>query len=295
MDRLRALRTFIAVAEQASFVDAGRRLGMSPTSVTRVVAALEKSVGAPLLIRTTRTVRLSEDGALFMERCRAALAELDDAFKSVSGGSPEPQGTLVVTAPVVFGRLHVLPVVIELLQTFPAFHVRLLLMDRAAHLVEEGIDLAVRIGAPSDSALHMVKIGEVRRVFSASPAYLRERGEPSRASDLRDHALIAIEDETGTQIDWRQPLDRRKRPAAARLSVNSVDAAVSAAVAGLGIVRTLSYQVSEHLSDGRLQPVLAKKPSPPLPICLLFQSGRRDTPNIRAFVAAARRRLRLSL
>src|SRR5918996_2126620 len=157
MDRLRALRTFIAVAEQASFVDAGRRLGMSATSVTRVVAALEKSVSAPLLIRTTRTVRLSEDGALFMERCRAALAELDDAFKSVSSSGPEPHGTLVVTAPVVFGRLHVLPTVIELLGTFPGFHVRLLLMDRVAHLVEEGIDLAVRIGAQPDSALYRVK------------------------------------------------------------------------------------------------------------------------------------------
>ena len=291
MDRLRALRTFIAVAEQASFVDAGRRLGLSPTSVTRVVAALEKSVGAPLLIRTTRTVRLSEDGALFMERCRAALTELDDAFKSVSGGSPEPHGTLVVTAPVVFGRLHVLPIVIELLGAFPDFNVRLLLMDRVVQLVEEGIDLAVRIGAPPDSALHMVKIGEVRRVFSASPTYLRERGEPSRVADLHDHALIAIEDEAGARIDWRPRSDRRKRPVAARLSVNSVDAAISAAVAGLGIVRTLSYQVSEHLSDGRLQPVLAQESSPPLPVSLLFQSGRRNTPNIRAFIAAARRRL----
>ena len=295
MDRLRALRTFIAVAEQASFAEAARRLATSPTTVTRVVAGLEQELGVPLLIRTTRTVRLTEDGAIFLNRCRAALTEIDDAFETVRGGGLEPHGTLVVTAPVMFGRLHILPIVLELLQTYPDFRVRLLLMDRMVHLVEEGIDIAVRIAEPPDSALNMVRIGEVRRVLSASPGYLLQHGKPGRASDLRDHALIAIEDEVGGQLDWRFSEGRRKRMVAARLTVNNVDAAISAAVAGHGIVHTLSYQVADHFAEGRLQQVLVGDPSPAIPICLLFQSGRRNTPNIRGFVAAARRRLGASL
>jgi DNA-binding transcriptional LysR family regulator len=291
MEHLRALRTFLAVAEHASFAEAGRRLHLSPTTVTRTIASLEESVGVPLLVRTTRSVRLTEDGAVFLARCRAGIAEIDGAFEAVRGGGQAPHGTLTITAPVMFGRLHVLPVVVELIRSHPGLNVRLLLLDRVARLVEEGIDVAVRIADLPDSALHMLKIGEVRRMLSASPDYLAARGEPLQRADLRHHPLIAIEDEAGTYRTWDAEQSRPGR-GIPRLSVNGVEAGIDAAVAGLGIVRTLSYQVTEHIRAGRLRPILVDPPGPALPVSLLFQSGRRDTPNIRAFADLARERLK---
>jgi DNA-binding transcriptional LysR family regulator len=290
MDRLRMLRTFISVAEHASFAEAGRRLNLSPTTVTRSVAALEASLGVPLLVRTTRSVRLTDDGALFLERCRAGLAEIEAAFDAARGATIAPRGTLTVTAPVMFGRLHVLPVVTELLALHPELQIRLLLVDRVVRLVEEDIDIAVRIADLPDSAMHMLRVGQVRRVVSASPAYLAERGELASLSDLGNHDMIAIEDEGGSQRSWSAESARRSgRPP--RLSVNNMDAAISAAVSGLGLVQTLSYQIADHLAAGRLKRVLAEEPVPALPISLLFQSGRQERPNIRAFIDAARRRL----
>lgn len=291
MDRLRALRTFIAVAEHASFAEAGRRLRMSPTTVTRIVAGLEESAGAPLLVRTTRTVRLTEDGAIFLRRCRAALAEIDDAFETIRGGSREPHGTLTITAPVMFGRLHVLPIVIEMLGTYPDLQIRFLLMDRVANMVEEDIDVAVRIGHPPDSALQMVKIGEVRRMFSASPDYIAQHGMPEKLSDLRDHILIDIDDDHGSPREWQAPKTRGGRKIAPRLSVNSMDAGISAAVAGLGIVRSLSYQVASHYADGTLVPAATAESDLAIPVSLLFQLGRRETPNIQAFLKLVRERM----
>lgn len=290
MDRLRTLRTFISVAEHASFAEAGRRLNMSPTTVTRTVAALEASLGVQLLMRTTRSVRLTEDGAAFLERCRAGIAEIDGAFDAVRGSRSAPRGTLTVTAPVMFGRLHILPIVVEMLRLYPDLQIRLLLLDRVVRMVEEGVDIAVRIADLADSSLHMLRIGEVRRVLSASPAYLRERGEPLTLADLRHHDLIAVEDEVGPHHGWGVEVGQRSGRSP-RLSVNSVDAAVVAAVSGLGIVRTLSYQISDHIAAGRLQRVLVGEPAPPVPVSMLFQSRRRDQPNIRAFSDVARRRL----
>ena len=285
MDRLRTLRTFIAVAEQASFAEAGRRLNMSPTTVTRTIAALETSLGVQLLMRTTRSVRLTDDGALFLERCQSGLAEIDQAFDIVQGHTAAPRGTLTVTAPVMFGRLHVLPVVAEMLSLYPELRVRLLLLDRVVRLVDEGVDIAVRIAELPDSALHMLRVGEVRRTLSASPAYLAARGHPTSMADLRRHDVIAVEDEAGRPhgpIPGLTP----------RLIVNSVDAAISAAVAGSGIVRALSYQVADHIAAGRLIRLLPDEPSPALPVSLLFQSGRKNHPNLRAFIDTAQRRLR---
>lgn len=287
MEQLKALRTFIAVADHASFAEAGRRLGLSATTVTRTIASLEASLGTPLLMRTTRSVRLTDEGALFLDRCRLGIAEIDQAYDAARGGGLDPRGTLTVTAPVMFGRLHILPIVIQLLKRHPGLHVRLLLLDRVVHLVEEGIDVAVRIADLPDSSLHMLRIGEVRRVLSASPEYIRDRGEPVRLADMRHHDLIAIEDEAGPARGWG--VDEGKRgELSRRLTVNSMEAGIDAAVAGLGIVRTLSYQVSGHIADGRLQRLLENDPTPALPLSLLFQRGRRDTPNIRAFVEFVR-------
>ena len=289
MDRLRALRTFISVAEHASFAEAGRRLNLSPTTITRSIAALEASLGVALFMRTTRSVRLTDEGERFLDRCRSGINEIDQAFDAVRGTATVPRGRLTVTAPVMFGRLHVLPIVTEMLMLYPELEIRLLLLDRVVRLVEEGIDIAVRIADLPDSAMHMLRIGEVHRMMSASPAYLAARGEPAKLSDLRNHDIIAIEDEVGPQHHMGIKGARRSgRPP--RLSVNSVDAAISAAVAGLGIVQTLSYQISGHLAAGALKRVLTHEPAPAMPISLLFQSNHKDRAGTRAFIEIARRR-----
>lgn len=294
MDRLRALRTFICVAEYSSFAEAGRRLNLSPTTVSRTIAALEASAGVQLLMRTTRSVRLSDDGVLFLERCRAGVAEIDAAFELVRGRRQAPSGTLVVTAPVMFGRLHVQPIVFELLRLYPELHVRLLLLDRVVNLVEEGIDVAVRISDLADSGLHMLRVGEVRRVLSASPAYLASRGRPDTLSDLRHHDVVWIENEAGPHRGWGLN-DARRFGRPARLSVNNVEAAVAAAVAGLGVVRTLSYQTADEVAAGRLEHLLTDDTGPALPVSLLFQSGRKHHPNVRAFIDAAKRHFKQSV
>ena len=287
MDRLRTLRTFISVAEHESFAEAGRRLNLSPTTVSRTIAALEASLGVQLLRRTTRSVRLTNEGALFLERCRAGIAEIDQAFDIVRGQRSAPNGVLTVTAPVMFGRLHIQPVIVELLRQHPQLQIRLLLLDRVVSLVEEGVDVAVRIADLPDSSLHMLRVGEVRRVFAASPTYLAAHGRPASLSDLRQHELIWIEDEAGPHRGWGLDEVRRSgRPA--RFTVNNMEAAVSAAVSGLGVIRTMSYQVAEELAAGRLELVLTDDAAPALPISLLFHSGRRNHPNVRAFIEAVK-------
>lgn len=290
MDRLRTLRTFISVAEHASFAAAARQLNMSPATVTRAIAALEAGLGVQLLMRTTRSVRLTDEGALFLERCRSGITEIDQAFDSVREGRLTPRGTLTVTAPVMFGRLHILPVVNELLQRYPDLHIRLLLLDRVVRLVEEGVDIAVRIAELPDSSLHMLRIGQVRRVLSASPTYFAARGRPASLEELRDHDTIWVEDETGPHRGWGLDAVRRSGRSA-HLSVNNMEAAVAAAVSGLGVVRTLSYQIANEVAAGRLELLLPHEATPALPISLLFQSGRKDHPNVRAFIEVAKRQL----
>lgn len=291
MDRLRTLRTFIRVAEHESFAEAGRRLNLSPTTVSRTIAALELNLGVQLLRRTTRSVRLTDEGALFLERCRAGIAEIDQAFDIVQGRLSAPSGLLTVTAPVTFGRRHIQPVVTELLREHPDLRIRLLLIDRVVNLVQEGIDVAVRIADLPDSSLHMLRVGEVRRVFSASPDYLATHGRPSSVSELGCHDVIWTEDEAGPHRGWG--LDEIRRfGRSARLSVNNVEAAVSAAVSGLGVIRTLSYQIADELEAGWLEQLMTEDTAPTLPVSLLFQSGRKSHPNVRAFIEAAKRHLR---
>ncbi|AEC19440.1 LysR family transcriptional regulator [Pusillimonas sp. T7-7] len=293
MDQLRTLKTFISVAEHASFAEAGRQLSMSPTTVSRAIAALEADLGVQLLMRTTRSVRLTDEGADFLTRCRAGIAEIDGAFTTVRGGRSIPRGILTVTAPVMFGRLHIMPVVVELSQQYPDLQVRLLLLDRVVNLIDEGADIAIRIADLPDSSLHMLRLGEVRRIFSASPAYLAARGRPTSLADLRDHDMIWGEDEYGPHRGWG--LNGVKWPSRqVRLSVNNMDAAISAAVSGLGVVRTLSYQIAGEVATGRLEHLFADDAAPVLPISLLFQSGRKSHPNVRAFIEVAKRHLRES-
>ncbi|WP_068076826.1 LysR family transcriptional regulator [Novosphingobium lentum] len=288
MDRLDELRTFVAVADQASFAGAARHLRISPTAASRAVASLEASLGTALLRRTTRSVRLTEDGAAYLERCRAALLELEDAALSLRGDGATPGGTLVITAPVTFGRLHILPLANRLLRAHPALKVSLTLVDRVVRLVDEGIDVAVRIGDLSDSSLHAFKVAEVRRILVASPAYLAARGEPANIPALHHHDLISFA-EIDRAPEWRfGPSGKPAIRIEPRLIVNTADAAIAAAIDSMGIVRVLSYQAIDALAAGKLVALLDQFAPPPIPVHLVYQANRRASVNVRALVDAAR-------
>jgi DNA-binding transcriptional LysR family regulator len=233
-------------------------------------------------------VRLTVEGATYLERCRVALTELDDAALSLRGDGATPGGRLVIAAPVAFGRLHILPLVTGLLATHPALDVELTLIDRIVRLVDEGVDVAVRIGDLSDSSLHALKVAEVRRVLVASPAYLAAHGPPANVPALHGHALISF-----TEIDraheWRfGPTGKVAIRIEPRLTVNTADAAIAAAVAGAGITRVLSYQAIDAVRSGKLVPVLDALSPPPIPVHLVYQANRRASVNVRAFIDAAR-------
>jgi DNA-binding transcriptional LysR family regulator len=293
MDRLDAMRAFVTVAEQASFAEAARRLRLSPAAVTRTVAQLEGELGLLLMARTTRSVRLTERGAIYLESCRRILADLDDADRLVMGEDAAPRGQMVVAAPLMFGRLHVLPIVVRLLHDHPALSVRLSLSDRFVHLVEDGVDVAVRIGELADSALVAVRLGTVRRVLVASPAYLGARGRPASPAELAKHDLVSFE---GMERSDTWHFGRNAPPVrvAPRLAVNTADAALAAAEDGLGITRTLSYQAQAGLSSGRLVRLLAEFDPPEMPIHAVHPARRIGSANIAAFVIAARSHFRLA-
>lgn len=287
MDRFETLKAFVAIADHRSFAEAARSLRISPTAASRAIAELERSLGVALLRRTTRSVGLTPEGAAYLQRCRGVLDELDDAARSLRGENGEPRGSLIVTAPVVFGRMHILPIVTRLLRAHRDLDVRLMLTDRVIRLAEEGIDVALRIAELSDSALHAVQVADVRRVLVASPAYLAERGTPADLAQLRDHDLVAF-DGFAPNGEWR--FTHSGGPAIRvepRLLTNSVEAAIDAAIDGLGIARALCYQVEAHVRAGRLRYVLPKFEPPAVPASLLFQASRRNSPNVRALIEAA--------
>ncbi len=291
MDQLDAMRVFVAVAEAESFAAAGRRLRLSSAATSRAVQQLEDRLGLMLLARTTRSVRLTERGAVYLETCRQVLSELEAGERLARGEDADPRGALTISAPILFGRLHVLPVVEALIRRHPRLDVRLALSDRHVSLVEEGVDVAVRIGELADSALVARKVNAVQRVLVASPAYLAERGAPRSPAALDGHDLIAFEGVDATP-DWRFGGEGRPslRPRA-RLSVNSADAAIAAVEAGLGITRALSYQVRDGVAAGRLALVLQAFAPPPIPISLVHPATRLSSPNVGAFMAAASRAL----
>jgi DNA-binding transcriptional LysR family regulator len=288
MDRLDMLRTFVAVADRASFAEAARHMHISPTAASRAVATLEQSLSATLLRRTTRSVRLTEEGAAYLQHCRAALGELDDAALALRGDTAAPSGMLVLTAPVSFGRRHILPIVTELLRKHAGLRVELTMIDRVVRLVDEGVDVAVRIGDLSDSSLHALKVAEVRRVLVASPAYLKARGTPKSVAALHDHTLLSFTEIDRSQ-EWRFGSNGktaiRIEP---QLTLNTADAAIAAAVNGLGIVRLLSYQVIDAVAAGTLVTLFDDLAPPPIPVHLVYQASRRTSINVRALIEAAR-------
>ena len=290
MDRFTAYEVFVAVAAARSFSGAARQLGVSPQAVTRGIASLESHLGLRLLRRTTRAVSLTAEGAALLPKAERFLHDLADTERALRGTYAEPSGELYITAPVSFGRLHVTPAIAGLLARHDKLDVRLLLIDRNIQLVEEGIDVAVRIGALADSNLQMARIGEVRQVIVASPGYLARRGVPSTTADLKRHDLIASTGPRGAS-EWRfgkrhDLADGARR----RLRVNTVDAALAAAEAGLGLANFLSYQVADALAAARLVEVMRPDQPDSLPVNLLFEAARANAAATRAFIDAMRQR-----
>lgn len=274
MDRLDALAVFVAVAEQGGFIAAARKTGRSTAAVSRAVAALEDRLGERLFNRTTRALSLTEAGEKLLDRGRRLLADYDEMADALQGGAA-PRGVLTLTAPVMFGRLHIMPIVEDFLRDYPQADVALLLFDRIVSLVEEGVDLGLRIGQLPDSSLVALRVGAVRRVLVASPDYLKRAGEPRDPADLADHAFISTFGIASAPGHWSLGAEEdrtvRFRP---RLTVNSVDAALDAATSGLGIVRLFSYQTAERIAQGRLVRLLLDFEPRPAPIHLVRPPGR---------------------
>nr|HEX4315791.1 LysR family transcriptional regulator [Kofleriaceae bacterium] len=289
MDTLEAMRTFTAVARLGSFSEAARRMRLSASVVTRAVAQLEAHLGVVVLSRTTRSVRVTEPGRVYLERCQQILDDVDHAVRLARGERAELRGELTISAPVMFGRLHVLPIVAGLLAAHRGLAVRLALSDRNAHLVDDGVDVAVRIGELADSAALAVKLGAVQRVVVASPAYVAARGAPRRPADLAKHDVIAFDSIDATD-DWRFRDDAVR--VAPRLVVDSADAAIAAAEAGVGVTRALSYQVRAPVEAGRLVALLRGFAPSPVAVHAVYAQRRALAPGVAAFVAAAREHFR---
>jgi DNA-binding transcriptional LysR family regulator len=281
MDRIDAMAAFVAVADLQGFAPAARKLGLSPSNVTRLIAALEDRLGARLLQRTTRSVALTDVGARYLERARRILADVEEAEISAQAERTQPSGRLVVSAPIGFGRIHVSPVMSAYLQRYPDVSGELRLSDRMINLVEDGVDLAVRIGHLVDSSLVARSVGDMRRIVVASPAYLKRRGEPNSPATVVSRDTIQF----GTS-DWDFVEDGRevRVPCTPRFITNSADAALLHAEQGGGLTRVLAYQAAGAIEAGRLKIVLAKFEQPPLPIHIVYPTSRLLSAKVRTFV-----------
>ncbi len=293
MDRLDELRLFVAAVEAGSLAAAGRRLGQSPPAMTRMVAALEERLGVRLLERSTRHLAPTEAGRRLAEHARRLLADYADAMAEAAGEGKAPRGRLRVAAPLVFGRLHVAPVVTGFLGAQPQVTAELLLSDHNTDLLEEAIDVALRIGRLGESSLVARRVGVVRRLVAASPDYLAARGTPATPGELATHDIVVFHSRA-TPPEWRfvapagGEVTQRVAP---RFAVNEARAAVAAAVAGHGIVSALSYQMAEELESGALVRILRDWETPALPVSLVFPSARLLPPRVRAFLDFAAPRL----
>jgi DNA-binding transcriptional LysR family regulator len=292
MDKLRAMETFVRIVDGGSLTAAADVLSTSLPSVVRTLAALEADLGVRLLNRTTRRLSLTDEGREYVERCKRVLAEVDDAEAALSARRVAPKGRLRITAPVMFGRLRVAPLVTEFVLKHPALQVELTLLDRIVDLVEEGIDVGVRIARLPDSTLVAVPVGETRRVVCASPAYLKRAGTPKTPRDLLDHRCISFSGLAAGNT-WNFGGDARVQievPSA--LVTNQVDAAIDACLRGVGPGQFLCYQVQALLDVRKLKRVLLSFEPVPVPIQLVYPQARPLSANVRAFVDWAVPRLR---
>lgn len=292
MDHLETLRTFVAVADAGGFARAARQRASSAPAVTRAIAALERRLGTPLLLRTTRSLRLTEAGESFLADCRRILGELDAAEAAISGVRDEPRGLLAITAPTLFGRRHVAPVLLDFLSAHPEVSARAFFADRVVHLIDEGFDVALRIAPLPDSGLTAVPVGSLRRVVVAAPSYLARAGEPKVPADLAWHQAIGFNLDGPAAAPWIFDNPRQSGLPQERLMVNAIDVKIAAACAGHGLARALAYQVTDEVQDGRLRVLMVAHEPPPVPVHLVYPAGRMAAAKVRSFVSFAAERLR---
>ena len=292
MDRFRELTTFLAVAEEGAFNGAARRLGLSPPAVTRLVTGLEERLGVQLFTRTTRRVALTEAGARLREDAQRILVELEEAETAAAGARAVPRGHLRLTAPLLFGQRYMAPILRSFLDAHPAMTASALFVDRNVNLLEEGLDLALRIGVLPDSTLAARRVGAVRHIVVAAPGYLARHGRPEAPADLMPHRLIYAATVTDRPA-WTFSRGGRQETLrlAPALTLNTLEAAITAAEEGWGITRALSYQVADALAAGRLVELMASAEDREVPVHLLHAEGRRAAAKIRSFIDFAAARL----
>ncbi|TPM04868.1 LysR family transcriptional regulator [Mesorhizobium sp. B2-3-10] len=293
MDRLEAMSLFVAAAEGGSLSAAARHSDVPLATVSRKVSELERYLKTRLLNRSTRRLTLTDAGHAYLTACRRILDEVGDAERTAGGEYSAPTGELIVTAPIVFGRLHVLPVVTDFLAAYPLVDIRLTLGDRISQLAEDHIDLAVRIGRLPDSRMVAIRVGSIGHVVCASPAYLAGRGIPETPGDLEAHSCITFEG-LGSLATWTFTVDKADFvvPVRSRLRVNTAEAAIDAAIAGVGVTRVLSYQIVAAARSGTLRPVLRDFEPEPWPVNLVHAGQGRLPVKLRAFLDFAAPRLR---
>lgn len=285
MDRLHLMTVFVAVAEEEGFAGGARRLNLSPPSVTRAVAELEAHLGIKLFNRTTRFVRVTEAGQRYLEESRRVITAADEADQIAIGLNSEPRGRIAVTASVLFGRMYVMPGIVEYMNRHPAVEVSALFVDRIVNLLEEGIDVAIRIGELPDSSYRAMKVASVRRVVCASPAYLAAHGIPQRPEDLSEHQIV-LPSGLNPVAEFRfvkdnNPFHLKVKP---RLVVSDNSSAITAAVNGLGITNFISYQIAPQLAEGSLKIILSEYELKSVPVHIVHSEGRYATTKIRLFV-----------
>ena len=293
MDKLRSIETFIEIAERGSMTAAAVALDTSLPTAVRRLAELEASLGVRLFNRTTRRLCLTDEGHRYLSICKPALAQLKEAEDALFNSTAKPAGKLVVTAPVLFGRLHIAPLITQFMREHPNLTVELLLLDRSIDLIEEGVDIAVRIGHLNDSTLHGVPVGSLQRVLCASPQYLKRNGTPHHPDALNTHALIRF---TGRSVlsEWQfrdngEALTIHQGPC---FTTNSVDAAVNACRDGIGIGAFLSYMVQAPVKAGELRPILRQFETDPIPITMLYPHSKLMSARVRTFIDFATPHLR---
>lgn len=292
VDKLAAMRAFVAIVDEGSLTAAAAAQGRAPPSMVRILAGLEQHLGVRLLNRTTRRMSLTEEGRVYLDRCRRILADVEEAEQAVAAGSAEPRGEIRATAPILFGQRHVVPAAAGFVSRHPGVRVEMLLLDRVVDLVDEGLDVGVRIGHLPDSSLVAVPVGEVRRVVVASPALLR-RGAPKHPSEL---AALPCVEHLGAASAGRWSFRDGERELSVRVrgafACNQAGAVVEACAEGLGFARLLSYQVEPEVRAGALRVVLAGFEPAPVPVQIVYPGARLMSTRLRAFVDELAARLR---
>ena len=296
MDRLDAMSVLLAAVDCGSLSKASRKLRQPLATVSRKVSELENHLNAALLVRSTKGLELTPAGRSYVAGAKAILEQMHELERTAAGEYTEPKGDLVVTAPIMFGRLHVLPVASRFLEAFPDVAVRLMLTDRVMHFLEDQVDVALRIGELPDSSLTATRIGSVRHVMCASPDYLKAHGTPTVPAELSQHSVISFES-VSTPTTWRFESDGGELDAVfrARLSVNTIDAAIDAGLAGTGLIRAVSYQVNEYVRAKRLALILEEFEPPPRPVHVVYDRQNRLPLKLRVFIDFAIPRLRKRL